>query len=168
MLQGNICTMKKLIFLFLFILALGCKKETTLLPDKTTAPKQLNSFTEGRRGLIIINNFSAKGSAQANEFGYEEDWIELFNTSANTLKLESGKWFLTDDTDANPTKFELPELTIEPYGKLIIWCDDMNTIQDNIHTNFKLSSSGEKIGLFYFAGSEYSVIDVCSFCSVRK
>lgn len=57
----------------------------------------------------------------------------------DTLQLEEGKWFLTDDTGA-PQKFELPELTIEPYGSLIIWCDNLNTEGDEIHTNFKISS----------------------------
>lgn len=160
--------MKNTTLVLLFILAIGCKKETNISPVKSPASKAVANFTEGTRGVIIINSFSAAGSQKQNEFGNTEDWIELFNTTGNALNLESGKWFLTDDVESKPAKFELPELTIEPYGSLIIWCDKMNTVEDDIHTNFKLSSSGEKIGLFYFTGSEYTAIDVCSYCSVKK
>ena len=151
----------------MFILAIGCKKETTLSPLKSGTPEAA-TFTEGIGGVLIINNFSAAGSQKQNEFGYAEDWIELFNTTGNSLKLESGKWFLTDNADSNPDKYELPELTIEPYGKLIIWCDDLNTVANDIHANFKLSSSGEKIGLFYLADNSFLPIDVCSYCSIKK
>jgi hypothetical protein len=160
--------MKNTILFLLFILAIGCKKETSISPAKPSASKVATTFTEGTHGILIINSFSAAGSQKENEFGNAEDWIELFNTTGNTLTLESGKWFLTDDVESKPAKFELPELTIEPYGSLIIWCDKMNTVEDDIHTNFKLSSSGEKIGLFYFTGSDYAAIDICSYCSVKK
>ncbi len=160
--------MKNITLVLLLFLAIGCKKEKTISPVKSYASKTVENFTEGTRGVIIINSFSAAGSQKQNEFGNTEDWIELFNTAGDTLNLESGKWFLTDDIDSKPAKFELPKITIEPYASLIIWCDKMNTVEDDIHTNFKLSSSGEKIGLFYFTGSAYSVIDFCSYCSVRK
>ncbi len=160
--------MKKLTVLFVIALLAGCQKEADLLPGKSKAPKSQSSFTEGTPGILIIHDYSANGSVKENEFGNAEDWLELFNTTGNTLKLEEGKWFLTDDAAHNPAKFELPELTIEPYGKVIIWCDDMNTVEDDIHANFKLSSSGEKVGLFYFTGSDYSAIDICSFCTVKK
>lgn len=160
--------MKNTILFLLFILAIGCKKETNISPSKSATHKAATTFTDGTRGILIINSFSATGSQKQNEFGNTEDWIELFNTTGNTLNLESGKWFLSDDVDGKPEKFELPELSIEPYASLIIWCDKMNTVEDDIHANFKLSSSGEKIGLFYFNGSEYSPIDICSYCSIKK
>ncbi len=116
--------MKYTALLFIVFIALGFKTEPNALLC-SSAVNTTTNYTEGVSGLIIINDFSAADSKRENEFGDAEDWLQLHNTTGNTLQLEEGKWFLTDDTGA-PQKFELPELTIEPYRSLINLCDYLN------------------------------------------
>ncbi|MCG3164674.1 MAG: hypothetical protein POELPBGB_00433 [Bacteroidia bacterium] len=151
-----------MVLLFIVIVGLGFKNETNRLLCKSTAFTKTAEYTEGLPGIIVINDFATKNSKQVNEFGNAEDWLQLHNTTGDTLQLELGKWFLTDDINGNPQKFELPEITIAPHGNLIIWCDKMDTVEDAIHTNFRIASSGEKIGLFYYTGNEYTNVAVCS------
>lgn len=147
MLQSNLCGMKNLFLIILVIAFASCTKDRNIIPNNVVPP--LDGFTEGTSGIIKLNEFIANGSQNLNEYGSAEDWIELYNTTNTTLKLEAGKWFITDDASVTPEKYALPELTIEPHGFVLIWCDGLDTVVNFIHTNFKLSSSGENIGLFY-------------------
>ena len=46
-----------------------------------------------------------------------------------------------------PTKWNLPNYSIQPNEYLLIWCDrDLH--QSNFHSNFKLNASGEEVALF--------------------
>ena len=47
------------------------------------------------------------------------------------------------------TKFSLTkDITILAGKHLLFWCDKHNTISEHIHTNFKLSESGEELAIF--------------------
>jgi len=74
------------------------------------------------------------------------DWIELFNASELSLNLSG--YYLSDDPD-NLTKWVFPNVDIKAGGYLLIWASGKDTkTQSELHTNFKLSSSGEFIGLY--------------------
>jgi len=97
---------------------------------------------------IVINEFMADNETTIQDpdggSGFP-DWIELHNTSDAAVDLSG--YFLTDDL-ADPTQFEIPAgVSIEANGYLIFWADD-DTEQGPTHTNFKLGSGGEEIGLF--------------------
>tara|TARA_R110002072_G_scaffold42064_18_gene118404 strand:- start:28369 stop:30588 length:2220 start_codon:yes stop_codon:yes gene_type:complete len=97
---------------------------------------------------IVINEFMADNETTIQDpdggSGFP-DWIELHNTSDSAVDLSG--YFLTDDL-ADPTQFEIPAgVSIEANGYLIFWADD-DTEQGPTHTNFKLGSGGEEIGLF--------------------
>ncbi|MEO8150891.1 MAG: lamin tail domain-containing protein [Bacteroidia bacterium] len=105
-------------------------------------------------GTLVINEFEARGSRFFNELilpGNPEggsDWIEIYNTTNDTITLEKGKWFLTDSLpDAD--LFQLPECKINPKDYLVVWCDSKDTTITQIHSNFSLNKNGEDIGLFY-------------------
>jgi hypothetical protein len=100
-------------------------------------------------GVIKINEIVAKGSLNMNEFNQASDWFELYNTSNKPVTLEAGKWFCTDKGSLEPIKYALPAWTVPANGFLVIWCDTLNTVATQIHTNFNLSANGEDIGLFY-------------------
>ena len=54
--------------------------------------------------------------------GDYEDWIELHNTSNETVSLAG--MYLTDKMD-NLTKWEFPDIsTIPPRGYIIVWLDE--------------------------------------------
>ncbi len=97
---------------------------------------------------VVINEFMAENFStieDPDEPGEFPDWIELYNQGTTAVNL-AGK-FLTDDLD-DPNKYEIPAgVTIEPGEHLIFWADEDGP-QGLAHINFKLSKTGESIGLF--------------------
>jgi hypothetical protein len=77
------------------------------------------------------------------------DWVELHNDGASPVNLTG--WRLSDDpTDA--AKWTFPNVTIPAGGYLVVICDgeDIKAPPANgyLHTNFKLDTDGEFVGLF--------------------
>jgi hypothetical protein len=96
--------------------------------------------------LVFVNEFLADNeSANQDEAGEYDDWMELYNGSAVTATLDG--MYLTDDL-SEPKKWQFPAgTTILPGKHLVVWCDK-DTGQGSLHTNFKLDRDGEAIGLF--------------------
>ncbi len=97
---------------------------------------------------IVINEFCAKNSniLTDDDFMQFSDWIELFNNEENTVDISG--CFLTDDT-INKSKWRFPANTIINANEyLIVWADDADTLIENYHTNFKLSSNNEWVALY--------------------
>ena len=92
---------------------------------------------------IVINEFMAVNSyTAADQDGEYDDWIELYNLSSEEIDMSG--YYLTDSKN-NLTKWKFPDGTsITGLGYLIVWADG-DTNQVGLHTNFKLSSLGEKI-----------------------
>lgn len=111
---------------------------------------------------IKINEVVAKGSLLNTDLGNTSDWIELYNASATTFVMNAGSWFITDNKN-DQEKFELPQRTISPGDFLVIFCDDSNRVEPQIHTNFGLSSGGESIFLFYKIGGQIQLADSMKF-----
>ena len=108
---------------------------------------------------VSINEWVAdnQGSLFDSADGSAEDWFELYNPGTNRVDL--GGYFLTDDL-TDPFKFEVPDnghYTIDPHGFLLVWADDEtgqnSTNQVDLHAAFKLSKSGEFIGVFAADGT---------------
>ena len=97
---------------------------------------------------ICINEIMADNDAaieDPQEVGAFEDWIELYNTTDESIDL-SGK-FLTDDL-GDPDQWQFPEgSTIAAGDYLLIWADG-DTDQGDNHASFKLSSGGETVALY--------------------
>ena len=97
---------------------------------------------------VIINELMASNSSSYSDSNDEnDDWIELHNRSEKEIDISG--WYLSDNED-NPRKWSIPENSSIPAGGyLIIWADEdenQNTLEE-IHANFKLSSSGEFLSL---------------------
>ena len=70
-------------------------------------------------------------------------FVEIFNTSDQAIDLEG--YFLTDSR-RNPTKWRIPRgHEIRPGGFAVFYADGLGR---GSHTSFRLSNSGEFIGLF--------------------
>jgi hypothetical protein len=91
--------------------------------------------------------------------GKYSDWFELYNYGTNTAQL--GGYYLTDNL-TNEFKVEIPAgYTIPPHGFLLVWADSKVTNgTPDLHVNFKLSKSGESIGLY---GSDGQVVDYINY-----
>jgi hypothetical protein len=94
---------------------------------------------------LFVNEFMASNSTVIqDEWGDFEDWAEIYNAGAEAVDLTGLKF--TDNLD-NPDKFIFPDTTIAAGGFLLIWCDD-EAHEGPLHTPFKLSASGEELGIF--------------------
>lgn len=109
---------------------------------------------------IVINEVAASnvdpGGIPDPAGGYG-DWIELYNNTAAEVRLDN--FYLTDDP-AKPLRWAFPIGTvIAPNGYLIVWADE-DEDEPGLHTNFKLSKSGEFLMLMHEDGS---VLDSLTF-----
>lgn len=78
-----------------------------------------------------------------------DDWFEIYNSSSATVDLSG--MYLSDDL-SDPFKSKIPDgITIPAGGFLLFWADEQGS-QGPLHMNFKLSKSGEAVGLFYIDG----------------
>ncbi|PKP53948.1 MAG: hypothetical protein CVT92_01945 [Bacteroidetes bacterium HGW-Bacteroidetes-1] len=110
------------------------------------------------QNLLINEIMSSNSSTIADEDGDNSDWIELHNISNETIHL--GGYGLSDDID-QPFRWIFPQKNIEPNGYLLIWTSGKNRInsQQPLHTNFSISSEGEKIILTNPDGQLVDMID---------
>ncbi len=110
-------------------------------------------------GPIWINEVLAKNKKGIkDEKGQREDWIELYNSSSQSVDI-SGFW-LSDDLKTSK-KWAIPKGTkISPKGYLLVFAD--NDLKDGpLHANFKLSGGGEEVALFKADGS--TLLDFIAF-----
>lgn len=115
-------------------------------------------FTGSLFTSVAVNEImAANGSTQADQNGQFDDWIELFNKTNATIDISG--FFLSDDA-SNRGKWKFPQgTTIPANGYLIVWADEDGT-QSGLHTNFKLSASGETV---IFSDKDTSEIENIQF-----
>jgi hypothetical protein len=99
------------------------------------------------RELVRITEFMAVNHTGLDDEDRDEsDWIEIHNAGVTAVDLEG--WYLTDRV-GNPTMWRFPAVTLEPDGYLIVFASgkDRRDPAGELHTNFRLSGSGEYLGL---------------------
>lgn len=106
----------------------------------------------------MINELLASNATIAADQNDEyDDWVEIYNHSNETIALDST---YLSDSYSNIHKWRFPDGTvILPTSYLIVWADD-DTLQTGLHTNFKLSASGERLAL---SDADGAIIDSISF-----
>lgn len=107
---------------------------------------------------LVINEFMASNDTTvADQDGEFDDWIELYNNGNTIINLDD--YTLSDDgTDL--AQWTFPDGTsIAPNGFLIVWADD-DEGQAGLHTNFKISASGESL---YLSDANGDIIDDITF-----
>jgi len=109
-------------------------------------------------GQLVINELLAENTDnEKDEYNESDDWIELFNTSNQILNLTDV--YLSDDL-SNLTKWKLPSNTMVAPGSYVsIWSDD-DSIQQILHTNFKLS---KETGMVILSNGSVQILDSISF-----
>jgi len=101
-------------------------------------------------GDLVINEFLADNdSTVPDQDGEYDDWIELYNNTAYDIPLSG--MYLSDNYN-QPEKWIFPDTIIQANNFLIIWADEDGS-QEGLHTNFKLSKSGEEIMFSNFDGT---------------
>jgi hypothetical protein len=103
---------------------------------------------------VVINEFLALNT---NGIGDEDDdrsdWIELRNTDPEPVNV--GGWFLADSEE----QWQLPSVTIAAGDYLLVFASgkDRAVAGQELHTNFNLSSDGERLALLMPDGT--TVVD---------
>ena len=107
---------------------------------------------------IMAQNDSTIADTDGN--GGYADWIEIYNAGESSVDL--GGMYLTDNLK-QPTKWRIPDgVAIDTGRYLLFWADD-DVQQGNTHTNFKLDTAGEDVGLFDTAKNGNAAIDAVTF-----
>src|SRR4029077_18593131 len=110
---------------------------------------------------VVINEWMAGNTHTATNplSGKYSDWFELYNSGTNTAVL--GGYYLTDSL-TNQFNYQIPAgYTIPPHGFLLVWADGKSTNGTaDLHVPFKLSKSGEGLGLY---GSDGNPVDFVNY-----
>ncbi len=110
------------------------------------------------QGQILINEFSGANFGEIfDNYGEDEDWLELYNTGTTTVDLSG--YYLSDKID-NPTKFPIPAgVSIEAGSHLLVWISGRDEfLGGNLHTNFKLTQTKNSEAIV-LAGPSGTIID---------
>ncbi len=92
---------------------------------------------------VVINEVSASNqNTITDNYGENEDWVELYNTTAAPVDLSG--WYLSNKVN-NPLKWPFPAgASIPANGHLVVYCSKRNTGTGGVfHTNFKLNQSDD-------------------------
>jgi hypothetical protein len=106
------------------------------------------------RPPVVINEVSASNGIFVNDYFKRNDWVELYNTTNDTLSVEG--MYLSDEPD-NPMRYAIgggssTSTKIAPHGYLVVWCDKLEPITQ-LHAPFKLSAEGGQLSLMATDGS---------------
>ena len=96
------------------------------------------------QALVINEVMSSNSVTLADENGEYPDWLEIYNPGTTAVTLTG---FGLSDDPANPMKWVFPAGTIQAKKYLIVFCSDYSGTSDfaHLHTNFKISASGETL-----------------------
>lgn len=113
--------------------------------------EQIQGHSYGEKPILINEVMADNLSVISNEKGIYADWIEIYNSSSETIALKN--YYLSDNKN-ELTKWNFPDINLAPAEYMIIFCDN-EISEDNkyIHANFMLNSDEETLYLSNAAGS---------------
>ena len=103
---------------------------------------------------LIINEIQPSNhNTIVDQHGNHEDWIELYNAGSTPVDLAG--WSLTDDA-SRPKKWSFEGGTLQPNAYLIVFASDkdIKNPDSTLHTNFKLTATGDYLALFDPSGNK--------------
>lgn len=123
----------------------------TLFGTEWSALHELQLLVRSNLPLVeIAEVVAANSKGLQDEFGQFEDWVELHNRGLVDVDLTG--YHLTDNFN-QPTKWTFPAGSVIPAGgQLVVFADDEPN-QGPLHATFRLSASGERIGLYAPGGA---------------
>ena len=123
------------------------RNRNTKLGFQSLEPRQLLAAD-----LIITEFMADNSSTLQDEDGDFPDWVEIFNPTANDISLDG--WHLSDDS-SELDKWSFPNITLAAGNFLTVFASskDRTTVGQPLHTNFRISSSGDYLALSKTDGS---------------
>jgi hypothetical protein len=107
----------------------------------------ISLLVPARAEALRITEFLALNDGiVVDEDGDPSDWLELYNETAGDVDLDG--YYLTDDED-DLVQWRLPSVVMAPGQYLLVWASgkDRSVAGAPLHTNFRLSGSGEYLAL---------------------
>ena len=109
-------------------------------------------------GQVRLNEMqSSNTNTIPDDFGEYDDWVEIHNPTTDSIEI--GGLVLKDQLDTWAIPIGNASTHLPPGGYFLLWADDQE-VQGIFHTNFKLASGGEFLGLYENDGT--TVIDSIS------
>ena len=102
---------------------------------------------------VRINEVSAANSIYINDYFKKNDWIELYNTTDADIDFKGMTISLITDKSKTEKRhdYQVPtnnvklNTIIPAHGYKVVWCDKLDIIGADIHTNFKLETKGGEV-----------------------
>lgn len=122
-------------------------QSSSILSKRSHQIENLEPRTLLAADLIISEVMSSNDAVLRDEDGSSPDWIELYNSGSSDADLTG--LHLTDNVD-NRTKWEFPGGSLKPGESMVVFASgkDRAVAGNPLHTNFRLSTSGEYVGLY--------------------
>ena len=98
---------------------------------------------------VVVNEVSGDNSIFVNDHFKRNDWVELYNTTGDTIDVAG---MLLSDDAANAQKYTIAaagsraSTLVPPYGHLVVWCDHLEPLTQ-LHAPFKIDKDGGVITL---------------------
>jgi len=129
-------------------------------------------LTQCLTAQIVINEGSNRNySIIADENGEYPDWIELYNTSQDSLSLYN---FTLSDDSLQPAKWAFPNVTLKSHEFRTVFCSGkdrkpvsgfVNVLNTGTYTPHNGWNIHELNTPFYWDGISNLLINTCSYCS---
>lgn len=120
--------------------------------------------------LHLNEIMSSNATVHSDEDGDFEDWIEIYNSGADSVNLTG--FGLSDDYN-RPFRWVFPDTTIAPEEYMIVWASGKNRLMpgNELHTNYGISSDGEEVLLTEPGGTrldELSPVEIPGNISIGR
>jgi hypothetical protein len=128
-----------------YAMATDILSQTNTWPDG--APAEYRAYTVGYvPPVLVVNEVVADNTGGVfDDHSEREDWVEVYNPGSVAVDLAG--MYLSDNL-GNENKWQIPAgVSIGAGAYLVFWADD-DTLQGPMHAGFKLSASGEEIGIY--------------------
>jgi hypothetical protein len=119
---------------------------------------------------LLINEISSNNKqSYFDEFGENDDWIEIYNSG--TAEINIAGWYISDTLNTSLfhriPSYDLEKTLIPPGGYLILWADAQSS-QGVTHLPFKLDKDGEELYLARSVGGQYEIMDQVVFPKAKN
>lgn len=117
---------------------------------------QLERYPLPISGDLVINEFLAENTSDVrNEYHLFEDWIELYNNSDHTIRLDGV--YLSDENDNLPI-YRFPiGASLGSHQYVTVWADNLSP-KTQLHANFKLNAESGQIILSNGCYEQYDAV----------
>ena len=157
LIKNNLYCLLLVFSIFLYQELSFCNERINIILEDTVSIYSFTEIIEPSKDIKINEILAGNTSVNNDEYNEFDDWLELYNYGEDTLNL---KGLYISDSKENLSQFQIGiDTLLAPKEYILIWSDG-EPEQGPLHTNFKLSKSGE--GLF-ICNADLAVLDSISY-----